>query len=238
MNSALRRRGVSLIADWELEERIAGRHLKKILDLYRIDCVIDVGANMGQFRDFAVGAGWTGPIISFEPVESLFKALERRAKPPWRCYSSALGSVCGESEIAIFDSPGLASLRPADFSAMAELLPGGAPRQVATQKIQVVRLDQIFDTINAGSKVLLKTDTQGFDLEVFRGASGCLDRICALWVELSFLPIYRNAPSFVETLEEFGEAGFRVSDMFPVTHDKNLAAIEFDCALVRSAARP
>jgi hypothetical protein len=88
------------------------------------------------------------------------------------------------------------------------------------------------------SRILLKTDTQGYDLEVFRGAKEVLDRILAIWAEVSFVQIYRNEPSFCEALSEFSLSGFAVSGMFPIYHDKSLRAVEFDCALVRASYDP
>jgi FkbM family methyltransferase len=233
-NSLLRRRGVTLIADWEVNDFIAGQHLKRILDLYRVDCVLDVGANRGQFRDFAVKAGWLGPVVSFEPVREYYDAIKKRASGNWSCHLYALGNEHGTRHITVFNSPGLASLRESDFVAMSTLLVGHV-QQERIEAVEIRRLSDVLDQVApAASRILLKTDTQGYDLEVFRGAKDVLDRICAIWTEVSFLPIYRNAPSFCEVLAEFTRSGFEVSGMFPVTHDKSLRAIEFDCALVRA----
>ena len=56
--------------------------------------------------------------------------------------------------------------------------------------------------------MLLKTDTQGWDLEVIEGAAGCLERVVALQVELSVRPIYEGSPGWLEVL-----ARLRASDL-------------------------
>lgn len=237
INSLLRHRGTTLISDWEMDGFVAGRHLKRILDLYRIDCVLDVGANLGQFRDFAVKWGWRGTVVSFEPVPEYYAEIRKRASGNWTCHRYALGDETGTQRITVFDSPGLASLREADLNAMHALLPRGHVRQERVETIEVRKLSQVLDQVAPGARrIFLKIDTQGYDLEVFRGAKEILSRVYAIWTELSFLPIYRDMPSYSEVLSEFLSCGFAISGMFPVNHDKSLRAIDFDCALVRAGA--
>jgi FkbM family methyltransferase len=219
-----------------MDEFVAGRHLKRILDLHRIDCVLDVGANLGQFRDFAVKWGWCGTVVSFEPVPEYFDEINKRASGSWTCHRYALGDETGTQRITVFNSPGLASLREADLNAMQALLPAGNVRRERVETIEVRRLSQVLDQVAPGARrIFLKIDTQGYDLEVFRGAREVLNRVYAMWTEISFLPIYRKMPSYSEVLAEFSNSGFAVSGMFPVNYDKSLRAIEFDCALVRES---
>ncbi len=233
-NSLLRRRGVTLVSDGELGELVAGRHFRKILDVYRIDCVLDVGANRGQFRDFAVKYGWHGPVVSFEPVREYYDEIRKRVSGNWSCHQYALGNENGTRSISVFNVPVLASLREADLAAYDRIC-GVRMRQERSEAVQVRRLSEVLDQVAPGrARILLKSDTQGYDLEVFRGAKEVLDRIVAVWAEVSFVPFYQDAPSFCEALSEFSSSGFAVSGMFPVFHDKSLRAVEFDCALVRA----
>jgi FkbM family methyltransferase len=227
-NAILRRRQLSIVADWELDACVASRHFRRILDRHKIDCVLDVGANRGQFRAFARSAGWSGKLISFEPVKAYYDAIQGEA------YNYALGNTDGVEYITTFqDSPAFASICQPDIAAMDKVM----PRKIRPEKreaITVRRLSSVLDEIAPDARrIFLKTDTQGYDLEVFRGAATVLDRIAALWVEISFLPIYKDAPSYADALGEFKSAGFHVSGMFPVVHDSSLRAVEFDCALVR-----
>jgi FkbM family methyltransferase len=173
-------------------------------------------------------------VVSFEPVRRYFDKIKDRASQNWHVYNYALGSSRSEKEITIFDSPGLASIRAPNLAAMKQLLPRHAVKVEAREVIQIHRLDEIFGDIGIdASRILLKIDTQGYDLEVFRGASGVLNRVQAVQTELSFQSVYENMPGYAETLAEMQRAGFEVSGMFPVTHDDNMRAIEFDCVLVR-----
>src|SRR5207247_2055417 len=67
---------------------------KRMLDTYGIDTVMDVGANAGQFaRKLRSAIGYTGRILSFEPVTSAFDLLRLNAKgdPKWEVFKFALG---------------------------------------------------------------------------------------------------------------------------------------------------
>lgn len=55
------------------------RHLLNVLDAYDIDCVIDVGANAGQYGKFLREIGFEGHIVSFEPVSVAFTLLEQQS---------------------------------------------------------------------------------------------------------------------------------------------------------------
>jgi FkbM family methyltransferase len=81
----------------------------------------------------------------------------------------------------------------------------------------------------------LKLDTQGFDLEVVRGASSTLPTVRALQTDLSVRPFYENAPSYREMPDALTERGFEMTALFPVGRDGQLRVIEFDCVMINGA---
>lgn len=84
------------------------------------------------------------------------------------------------------------------------------------------------------SRLYLKMDTQGFDLEVFSGAAPALPSIVALQSEMAFRKIYTGCASFEEALACFNAAGFSLSMLYPISIDENMALIEGDGVFVRS----
>jgi FkbM family methyltransferase len=236
----LRARGHLLIPEWRLPDLPLEEHLRALIARYDIDLVVDVGANFGQFHDTVRDAvGFTGPIVSFEPVSSFRSQLEarRHLDPNWHVEPVALGSASQSAVINVMESPGLSSLKDPDLAAMQSLLP--APDRTglaATETIEVRRLDEIAPrhaALASAKRALLKTDTQGFDVEVLRGAGAFLSQTSAVQVELSVLPIYANAPGYQEVIAELQQLGFDLSGMFPVTLDRDLRVIEFDGIFVR-----
>jgi FkbM family methyltransferase len=236
----LRARGHLLIPEWRLADLPLEDHLRAVIARYDVDVVVDVGANFGQFHDTVRNeVGFAGPIISFEPVSKFRSQLEarRHLDPMWHVEPYALGSTPESAIIHIMDSPGLSSLKDPDLAAMQSLLP--APDRAnldTTETIEVQRLDDValrHPALANAKRALLKTDTQGFDLEVLRGAGAFLARTAAIQIELSVLPLYANAPGYQDVIAELHGAGFDLSGMFPVTLDRDLRVIEFDGIFVR-----
>src|SRR5215470_6869482 len=90
-------------------------HLLSHLRRSETDVVLDVGANSGQFALALFNAGFTGRIISFEPLSLAHAALSEAAQnhPDWeiapRC---ALGAAVGSAVINIAGNSFSSSLRP------------------------------------------------------------------------------------------------------------------------------
>jgi len=87
--------------------------------------------------------------------------------------------------------------------------------------------------IDCNDRLLLKMDTQGYDLEVFRGAQSLLPNVSCILSELSLIPIYEGMPSYLDALAEFEGHGFCVSGFYPITRNENLTLNEVDCVLVK-----
>jgi hypothetical protein len=114
------------------------------------------------------------------------------------------------------------------------------------EAVPVRRMSGLFDEVTAGSRrgrVYLKMDTQGWDLEVLEGATGCLEGVAALQSEVSVNAIYDGMPNLVDSISRLGSLGYLLSGLFPVQVDSRMSVIEFDCVAVRQplgddAARP
>jgi len=220
------------------EEPIAV-HIKRVLEALNINCVLDVGANEGQYAAMLRRNGYSGHILSFEPVQANFEALQRRhgKDAKWQGYDFALGSEEGTSEIQVTQHTVFSSFLSPNLFSQERF--GGGSQVSSTQQVVIKRLDRIFGDLTKAipePRIFLKMDTQGYDLEVLRGAEGCLDRIPALQTEISMLPIYDNMPSHIEMLAELQSRQYVLTGMFPINEDELLRPVEFDCVAVRADA--
>ncbi len=214
------------------------RHVAWALRRLGVTCVLDVGANTGQFGQRLRRMGYAGRIVSFEPVAATAEQLRRTAAqdPDWVVHHLALGEEDTSTQINV--RPGtMSSLLPSsDFGK------GWSDRlgEATTETIQVRRLDGLLDDAVAGladPRVFLKMDTQGFDLPTMRGAGDRIGEVLGLMSEVACLPIYEGMPRLPEQLTAYEEAGFEISGFYPVTrHRPTLRAIEFDVIMVRAAA--
>jgi len=209
-----------------------------IFPYYGINCVLDVGARIGEYGTALRRVGYKGHIISFEPIEANFQSLESNCSrdPKWQAHRYALGSSDTSAEINVMQASNFSSfLSPSELS--RKVFPG-ANEVNRSEAVAVRRLDNVFDDIIAhidNPHVYLKIDTQGWDVEVLRGAERCLDRIDALQSEMAIEFLYNQAFDFRQALEEFNRAGFAVSWMFPMFSDQHLQLWEFDCVMVRGS---
>ncbi len=82
--------------------RVSRNPLGQYLNDFKIDCVLDVGANAGQFARHVRSTGYKARIESFEPLPAVFESLEASAlsDPDWTAHGYALGS---KNESRIFN---------------------------------------------------------------------------------------------------------------------------------------
>lgn len=211
-------------------------HLASIFSKYSIDCVLDVGANSGQYGESLRKFGYDGWIISFEPVESVFNQLIDFAKgdEKWICKNVALGDKAETRLMNVYGNTLFSSfLDASEYSKKT----WKSLDNVNFEEVSVVRLDDIFlpDIHNrtSSNNYYLKLDTQGYDINVFRGGLNSLDKVCAMQSELSLIHVYEKMSSPYETLNEFHSRGFSISGMYPINREDSLAVIEYDCVLVK-----
>ncbi len=88
MRAAFRNR-----AQWTSAPTTFDWHIKMMLDYQAINCVLDVGANRGQFAERLRRLGYRGWIVSFEPVPEAYQRLSHRFRNDerWRGFQIALG---------------------------------------------------------------------------------------------------------------------------------------------------
>jgi FkbM family methyltransferase len=211
------------------------KHLKEILDQRSITCVLDVGGHHGHFGQMVRRMGFEGRIISFEPVRENLKHLWIAAEndPNWTVCPVSLGEKNSLGTIHV--------TRNSDFSSLLNLNKFGHSRFQGivdveeNQETQIVRLDTMLESLlKAEQNIFLKLDTQGSDLQVFRGAGRFAGQMAAVQVEVSCIPIYEGTPPFCESIAFFESMGYEISGFYPITFkENNLSVIEFDCMLVR-----
>ena len=169
-------------------------------------------------------------------MKGVFEQLEANAKSDsrWTCYNLALGDQEEDKAINVYKSSVFSSFLVAtDY---AKGIWNSLNTSSLEETVHVARLDAMFQDIvkqtGCGS-FYLKMDTQGFDVNVFRGALGALPQIMALQSELSLISVYKDMPETYDVLKEFHAQNYYISGMYPINRDESLAVIEYDCVLVR-----
>jgi len=197
LRKLLRRFGYDISRVTPLSHAMALR--KTMLGSYDIDTVLDVGANAGQFAlALRREAGYTGRILSFEPLSAAYELLKENAKgdPDWEVFRCAIGDAEGNREINIAGnsySSSLLDMLPSHLKSAPE------SRYVGKELIDVRTLDSLFENVrkNAGN-VYLKIDTQGFESRVLAGAEKSLAFINTVEMEMALVPLYDGELLFHE----------------------------------------
>ena len=222
----------------KIYDHLCQLRVKTLLDRYQIDVVIDVGANEGQFASELRRMGYQGKIISFEPISSVFESLKKVASVDrdWDVYNLALGQENSQQTIYIAGDSAFSSLLKSNDWCEGEF---GDESVGKREETVIVRRssDVLAETIKNldRSRIYLKMDTQGYDLEVFKGLGAMSNKILALQSEVSVVPIYQGMPHLTASISFFEQAGFDIAGMYPVSTEKSgLRVVEFDCLMVRS----
>lgn len=233
--SSLARHAGFVVERYPSSESLAG-HLMRLFAIHEVDCVLDVGANCGQFGTMLRRAGYTGRIVSFEPVPEAFLELSTRTDKDrqWEARRLALGDRLGILPLNVTRSTSVSSF----LTPTAEYAEGYAGGRVDhVEDVEVARLDDIFDDLSPGARTFLKVDTQGHDLAVVAGASGCLQQIVAVQIEMSVIPIYEMSTNYIAAFRFMHERGFTPTGVFPVVRADDLRIYEFDGVFTRNERR-
>lgn len=211
---------------------------RELLRRGAFDVVLDVGANSGQFGLQLRELGFSGRIVSFEPVEAVFESLEgiARRDGKWTTVHCALGAEDGEAEISVSGN--------SFSSSLLEMLPAhleAAPQsaQVRVETIKLRRLDSLVDELCLPTdRIFLKLDVQGFERQVLMGAIRTLPRVLALQLEMSISPLYAGETPFWEMHAQLQEIGFELFSIEPgFSHPVTGRLLQMDGIYIRPESK-
>jgi FkbM family methyltransferase len=206
-------------------------YFNKLLKELKIDLVLDVGANEGQFAESLRDLGYRGTIVSFEPVATTYARLEQTARRDehWKTMHCALGAVNETRVINVMRSNLFSSFNRPSSSETSRFTYGNVVE--TTESVEVRRLDDVLRELGLTDRLrtcFLKSDTQGYDAQVLEGLGPCLKEIRLLQLELSAIPIYENAQNMLDMLKFLQNRSFATVAMFPVNRLDDWSAVEFD----------
>lgn len=228
IRKAARRFGYQPVNSTTLMDALARR--RQLMTTFGVDLVIDVGANAGQYGvQLRKELQYTGRLESFEPLTTAFSALQAQAAgdPRWRVHRLGLGDRSGRHKINVANNSYSSSLLP-----MLPAHEAAAPdsRYVTVEEIEVTTLDAVFASLApTGRRIMLKIDTQGYELHVLQGALQCLESIDTLQLELSLVPLYDGELLYDKICEWLAERRYSLVSIEPGFSDsKTGRLLQFD----------
>lgn len=212
--------------------RLTKMPLARYLRDLQIDCVLDVGANVGQYALEIRSMGYRGRIESFEPLPHVFARLESVSGSDnlWQPHRYALGDQTTTQQMNISSNVASSSFLELDRNASLDFIDLST---VDTVQADIKRLDDVYDSVTADARhVFMKIDTQGFERNVIEGGLKVLPLIRAIQMEVSLVPTYEGEALIEEMIGLMRHNGFApwwIMDGFhhPGTHQLFQADVIF-----------
>jgi FkbM family methyltransferase len=193
------------------------RDIQQRLPAAVLEIIFDVGANIGQSTE-RFNACFPGAMIwSFEPASEYYTQLSNRFfnTTSIRCERLAVGAIEGEVELALTTWPTMNHI-----AAQSAKLPSPIAIK-GLEKVAMTTLDKYCSRHKIPRIDFLKIDTEGFDLEVLRGATSLISQglISFIQCECSVSPdnLYHCS---LETVQRFLEQmGHRLFGFYDQAED-------------------
>ena len=196
--------------------------LMKQLKYNKIDLILDIGANTGQFSNMIFKLGYKGRIVSFEPLSSAYTLLKKKSGKfkNWEIAEQcAIGDEDGEIEINISKN----SISSSILKIMKEHVTAAPDSEyIGSEKVKVYKLDTIADKYSKGAKnIFIKIDTQGFEEKILNGANNFLKKAKGLLIETSLVPLYEGQALFPQIFDRITKQGFELYGVQPAFINKD-----------------
>ena len=210
----------------------------EFFSIYKIDTVLDIGANIGQFAMELRESGYTGRIISFEPLSEAYSRLLINSKKDHNWIIAprmAIGNEEGKKTINISGN-----FYSSSILKMTDIHIKGSPESayIGSEEIYINKLDNIVcggGILKNKNNVFIKIDVQGYELEVLKGAVNILSKVKGIRIELSLKPLYENQMLFLDMLDYITDLGFELYDILPGFRDiQSGKLLQFDGIFFRT----
>ena len=192
--------------------------LHKVYDASSRLVIADIGANVGQSALKFSNHFPNAIIYSLEPVLSTYQEMKQNTEgnANIRTYQLAAGAEEGEFEITHQANSQWNSLDPSINN-------NAKQANATTEKVQVITMDRFAKVQGIERIHLLKTDTEGFEMQVFRGANHLLRNrlVDHIYVETGFMQGDSQHTNFCEILMYLQGFQYQFAGMFELSYSPN-----------------
>ena len=189
-------------------EKELGDLVKKIVRLN--DVFIDIGANIGYFSLLSATISSSVKVISFEPVKDIFQKMKENFSindcKNIEAINAAVGEINELRELFVSDADnlGMSSFhQPENYSGRKE-------------KVEVVVIDDWFNTSGLSKIDLIKLDIEGSELAALKGMKGVLEKqkpVLLVEINPETLSLFGLKPHDIfNYLKQLNFGGFLISD--------------------------
>ncbi|GAB4271008.1 MAG TPA: hypothetical protein DIU37_04245 [Opitutae bacterium] len=173
--------------------------------------IIDAGANVGQTVEEFKNIYPSAIIHSFEPGPESFKNLQA---------NTARWDDVFPNQAGLGDKAETKKFFQHEYSEMSSFLEGnenfGSGKAINSIEAPIITLDDYTEEHGINFIDLIKTDTQGYDLQVLKGAKRLFQekRVRLVFTEVIFVNMYEGHSSFEELYAYLTKHGFKLISMY------------------------
>ena len=182
--------------------------------------IFDVGANVGQTIETFRRYFDRSVIHSFEPGRATFEELRRRTAgiADLQLNNCALGARRGSAVLIENERTDMSSLLEPGIDSWGEI--------ERRYDVEVDTVDGYCANRGIAAIDILKSDTQGFELEVLKGAEGMLRKgaIRLIYMEINFAEMYKGLPRFDEIYGFLADRGFHLVAFYDFWYQRQRAS--------------
>lgn len=233
-----RRKGYQFYRIGEAWQLVEPEKLQQFFKHFAVDCVFDIGANEGQYAQGLRALGYTGLILSFEPIPQAAAVARDRARDDaqWHVFELALDAQVRDTTFNVMEGSQYSSLRSPLVVEKDDIKAQNFVRSLL--ELRTTTLDEQVPPLQARfgfRRPFLKMDTQGNDVAVVEGGARVLAGFVGLQSELAFERLYQGMPDFAEALAVYRSKGFRLSALVPNNRGHWPDLLEVDCIMYNAA---
>lgn len=200
--------------------------IKRVMKNQHISTIFDVGANEGQFCLYFQKNFPQSIIYSFEPVNETFAELEKNTSHLKNInrFNHAFGNTTDQKQIYLNNNSGKNSLVDS-----LQKIDSKNENSKKSQLITIKKIDDFCSENKIDSIDIIKTDTEGFDLEVIKGASSLLEqrKINFIITEMGFSTADDRHTFLIPFVEYLYPFGFRFYGIYDLNFWKNYQQLIF-----------
>lgn len=201
-----------------------------------VTCVLDIGANIGEYAATLRRFGYHGQIISIEPTLEAFRVLQTRGQgdSKWTTKRFAVSGRSGRCKIHVSANSVSSSLLDRT-TRMSDAFPES--EYVHSESVESITLAELLDD-TVPNIMWAKLDVQGSLGNILSATSGHFRTLAALEVEVALTEMYKGEPLFADVIQALQHEQFELVSLESNTIDRKCGAIlEVNAMLVRSDAR-
>jgi len=213
-----------------------GAEHRALLTCWRFACVIDIGANRGQFA-LAV-RHWMpeARLIAFEPLPQAASVFRQvfAGDAQVVLHQVAIGPAREQRAMHVSASEDSSSLL-AISALQSQVFPG--TQSVGQQAVAVAPLADFVGPDDLVGPALLKLDVQGFEYEALQACEPLLGQVEAVYCECSFVALYEGQRLVHDVMHWLFARGFVLQGLYNPCYDGLGRSVQADFLFVRLQPR-